>query len=86
MTMMDALLDEVKDAPDAIVAETLDFVRFLKHQRVQQEELGDWTEQEMYDYTTRSLQYAAHLYGDEADLLPVEEVEKAGGEINVAAR
>ena len=75
MTMVDALLDEVKNAPDSIVAETLDFVRFLKHQRVQQEEIGDWTEQEMYDYATRSLEYAAQLYGDEADLLPVEKLE-----------
>ncbi len=83
MTTVDALLDEVKNTPDAIVAETLDFLRFLKHQHARQIDDDELTEQDKRDYMQQSLQYAAQLYGDEDDLLPVE---KSGDETHVAAR
>lgn len=78
MTQIEALIKEVEDAPVEIVAETLDFVRFLKFQRTRQEgdaAPADWTEQDTRAYAARSLQYAAQLYGDEEDLLPVENAQ-----------
>ncbi len=75
MTQIEALIKEVEDAPGEIVAETLDFVRFLKFQRTRQEggaPPADWTEQDARAYAARSLQCAAQLYGDEEDLLPLE--------------
>ena len=96
MTQIEALLKEVEDAPVEIVAETLDFVRFLKFQRVRQDGSAapaEWTEQDLHAYATRSLQYAAQLYGDEEDLLPVAntvgnvaEAANAGGNAHVPAR
>ena len=38
------------------------------------DDLYDWTEEELRWLGAWSLQYAAQLYGDEDDLLPVEEV------------
>ena len=75
MTRIEALLSEAKDAPDALVEETLDFLRFLKFRHMRQQDEIAWTDQDMHAYATRSLQYAARLYGDEEDLLPVDGAE-----------
>ncbi|HLK60159.1 MAG TPA: hypothetical protein VKU00_26595 [Chthonomonadaceae bacterium] len=75
MTQIEALISEAKDAPEALIGETLDFLRFLKFQHIRQKGHGDWTEQDMHAYAVQSLQYAAQLYGDEEDLLPVEGME-----------
>ena len=82
MTQLEILLKEAADAPAPLLEETLDFLRFLKARYARQgldaTEMGD---AEARAHIAHSLQYAAQLYGDEDELLPVE-----GEAVHVASR
>ena len=75
MTPIEALILEAKEAPETVIGETLDFLRFLKFQHARHKSRDEWTEQDMNVYAIQSLQYTARHYGDEEDLLPAESME-----------
>ena len=75
MTRIETLMQEAEDAPEELIEETVDFLRFLKCQCSRKADNDEWSERKLHDDAARSFQYAAQLYGDEEDLLPVDGTE-----------